>query len=151
MVRSLEEVFMLKALSLALQAANTGEIPVGAVVVRDGVIIGEGFNKRESLKDPTAHAEILALRSAASNTGDWRLSGCSMYVTLEPCPMCMGAILYSRIGALFYGASDDRYGASSGRVNLPEIYYDLGRLLVRGGVLKDECVNILSAFVKDLR
>src|SRR5215204_6315510 len=101
-----EEVFMRAALALAAQAAAAGEVPVGAVVVSDGEIIGRGYNQPIAAHDPTAHAEIVALRDAAQRLGNYRLGGCELYVTLEPCIMCGGAILHARIGRLIYGAPD---------------------------------------------
>jgi tRNA(adenine34) deaminase len=150
-MRSPDEGFMQRALVLAEKAFRMGEIPVGAVVVKDAEIIGEGFNERESRNDPTAHAEIVAIRSAAFFLRDWRVTGCSLYVTLEPCPMCMGAVLASRFGSLFYGASDERYGASTGRMNMPELYSDFHKLLVCGGIMEKECKALLTGFLKDLR
>ncbi|MPT46847.1 MAG: nucleoside deaminase [Sphingobium sp.] len=101
---------MKRALALARGAANAGEVPIGAVVVKDGIIIGEGENRNRRDNDPTAHAEIVAIRAAAARLGDFRLTGCDLYVTLEPCPMCAGAIAHARIDRLYYGASDEKGG-----------------------------------------
>jgi tRNA(adenine34) deaminase len=109
---------MREALALAQQAAEKGEVPVGAVVVKDGHVVGRGHNRPVSGNDPTAHAEIVALREAGSATGNYRLAGCTLYVTIEPCAMCAGAIMHARIGRLVYGAADSKAGACGSVVNL---------------------------------
>ena len=141
--------FMDHAISLAKTAAAKGEVPVGAVVVCDGEIIGEGYNRCEELSSPIAHAEILAIEAAAKTRQDKRLSGCSLYVTLEPCPMCAGAIVNSRIERVVYGAYDEKAGAFGTMLNLTE--YPLFKPTVEGGVLKEECSSILSEFFKKKR
>ena len=113
-----DEAFMREALMLARQAAESGEVPVGAVVVRDGRVIGRGYNRPVSKSDPTAHAEIVALREAGAATGNYRLAGCTLFVTIEPCAMCAGAIMHARIGRLVYGAADPKAGACGSVVDL---------------------------------
>lgn len=138
--------FMHAALSLAEQAAAAGEVPVGAVVVKDGEIIGRGFNHPISAHDPTAHAEIAALREAGQRLGNYRLSGCDLYVTLEPCVMCAGAILHARIGRLIYGAEDPKTGACGSVANLfaePRLNH---RTAVFGGLLAAEAGALLHQF-----
>ena len=140
-----DQVFMAEALKLASDSQEAGEIPVGAVVVKDGMIIGRGINRRESRKDPAGHAEIAALREAAESTGDWRLDGCALYVTLEPCPMCAGAICQSRIERVVYGAPDPSAGAFGGRFSLPDATGTGGPALT-GGVSVEACRGLLDAF-----
>jgi len=113
-----DENFMGEALALAIKAAGEGEVPVGAVVVKDGNVIGRGYNRPVSKNDPTAHAEIVALREAGAATGNYRLAGCTLYVTIEPCAMCAGAIMHARIGRLVYGAADPKAGACGSVVDL---------------------------------
>lgn len=137
---------MQAALALAGQAAAAGEVPVGAVVVLDGQVIGRGYNQPISTSDPTAHAEVLALRDAARHLGNYRLAGCDLYVTLEPCCMCVGAILHARIAHVVYGAADPKTGAAGSVVNL----FAQSRLnfhaQVRGGVMADEAGALLKTF-----
>lgn len=137
---------MRSALELALQAQAAGEVPVGAVVVRDGEIIGRGYNRPISSRDPTAHAEIAALREAALNLGNYRLGGCDIYVTLEPCVMCAGAILHARIARLVYAARDPKTGAC-GSVANPFADARLNHhTSVAGGILAEEGGVLLQAF-----
>ena len=146
-----DEEMMLKALELAKKAYSMGEIPVGAIVVDgDGNIIGEGYNRRESDNSPTAHAEMLAIEKAAETLGHWRLSECTLYVTLEPCPMCAGAIINSRLKRVVYGAFDDKGGACASVVNLFELPFN-HKPLVRSRVLEEECGEILTEFFCNLR
>lgn len=148
---TLDEEYMTKALSLAERAYVLGEIPVGAIVVSpEGEIIGEGWNLREQLQSPTAHAEILAIEQAAKALGSWRLSGCTLYVTLEPCPMCAGAIMNSRLKRVVYGAFDDKNGACSSVVNLFEERFT-HIPFVRSRILMQECGDILTRFFRELR
>lgn len=141
---------MRRALALGREAALLGEVPVGAVVVKSGEIIGEGYNRREVDNLPTAHAEILAIESAAKSLGSWRLTGCDIYVTLEPCPMCCGAIINARIARVYFGAFDAKAGAACSvqRMfslpynHLPELY---------AGIMEDECSEVLSGFFRGLR
>jgi tRNA(adenine34) deaminase len=143
--------FMERALALAREAASEGEIPVGAVVVKDGVIIGEGRNCAVAGSDPTGHAEIVALRSAAQQTGNYRLEGCTLYVTLEPCAMCAGAVLHARLARLVFGAADPKTGAAGSVVDLFSIQKLNHQTAVTAGVLEGECGAILSTFFSDLR
>lgn len=146
-----DEEYMEKALELAQKAASRGEIPVGAVVVdKDGKIIGEGFNRREELQSPTAHAEVLAIEQAAKTLHNRRLSGCTLYVTLEPCPMCAGAVMNAGLKRLVYGAFDDKNGACASVATLfDEKFTHIP--MVRSRVLKERCGEILSEFFKDKR
>ena len=143
--------FMQLALDLAMQAALNNEVPVGAIVVKDGVIIGRGSNAPIGLHDPTAHAEIIAMRQAAQYLGNYRLADCTLYVTLEPCAMCSGAMQHARIVKLVYGASDPKTGACGSVVNLmsePKLNHHCE---VISGVLADECGAVLTAFFKQRR
>ncbi|MDO9050313.1 MAG: tRNA adenosine(34) deaminase TadA [Methylotenera sp.] len=138
--------FMQQALELAHIAADAGEVPVGAIVVKDGVVIGRGSNAPISTSDPTAHAEIRAMRDAATHLGNYRLVDCTLYVTLEPCAMCTGAIQHARIARLVYGASDPKTGACGSVVNLmaePKLNHHTE---ITNGVLAQECGAMLSAF-----
>lgn len=146
-----DEEYMEKALLLAREAALREEIPVGAIVVdKDGAIIGEGFNRREELQSPTAHAEILAIESAAKTLKNRRLTGCTLYVTLEPCPMCAGAIMNAGLKRLVYGAFDDKNGACASVVTLfDEKFTHIP--MVRSRVLREKCGEILTNFFKDKR
>ncbi len=135
-----------EALDLARQAAEQGEVPVGAVVVKDGAVIGRGYNRPVSGRDPTAHAEIVALREGASATGNYRLTGCTLYVTIEPCAMCAGAILHARIGRLVYGAADPKAGACGSVVNLFADSRLNHHATVTGGVMAEGAGKLLQAF-----
>lgn len=146
-----DEQFMREALSLAQQAAELGEVPVGAIVVKDGVIVGRGSNAPIGSHDPSAHAEILALRDAANNIGNYRLVDCSLYVTLEPCAMCAGAIQHARIGQLVFGAKDPKTGACGSVVNLMAEDKLNHHTDVVAGVLENECGQLLSDFFKQRR
>lgn len=141
-----DEAFILAALEQAREAQAAGEVPVGAVVVKDGEIIGTGFNAPISRHDPAAHAEILALRDAANRLGNYRLPGCNMYVTLEPCAMCVGAMLHARIARLVYGAADPKTGACGSVINLfsePRLNH---HATVTAGVMAEECGALLGEF-----
>jgi len=138
--------YMQQALALAQQAAQAGEVPVGAIVVKDGIIIGRGSNAPIGTHDPTAHAEIRAMRDAAQHLGNYRLVDCTLYVTLEPCAMCSGAMQHARIARLVYGASDPKTGACGSVLDLmaePKLNHHTA---VTGGVLAQACGEILSAF-----
>ena len=138
--------YMRLAIGEAKKARDKDEVPVGAVIVRDGAVIGRGHNLRETQRDPTAHAEMIALKAAAGAVCDWRLDGCRMYVTLEPCPMCAGAIALARIDAVFFGAFDERIGCAG---SVYELCGDaqLGNgTSVIGGILEEECVALLKTF-----
>jgi tRNA(adenine34) deaminase len=141
-----DEIFMRAALDLARQAQEAGEVPVGAVVVRDGEIVGRGFNAPISRHDPSAHAEMLALRDAAERLGNYRLVGCELFVTLEPCMMCAGAIMHARIARVVYGARDLKTGACGSVLDAfaePRLNHHTA---VVGGVLAEECSATLSSF-----
>ena len=141
-----DEYFMRAALELARQAEQAGEVPVGAVVVKDGVIIGRGSNAPIGRHDPSAHAEMLALRDAAQNVGNYRLVGCELYVTLEPCLMCVGAMFHARIARVIFGASDPKTGAAGSVLDLFEEQRLNHHAEVLGGVLAAECGSVLSQF-----
>ena len=141
-----DDYFMREALSLARSAECLGEVPVGAVVVQGGVIVGRGFNSPIGESDPTAHAEIAALRDAARRLENYRLPGCELFVTLEPCAMCAGAILHSRIARVVYGARDLKTGVHGSVVDLFAVDRLNHHTSVVGGVLADECSQMLSAF-----
>jgi tRNA(adenine34) deaminase len=143
--------FMQVALDLAKQAAINGEVPVGAIVVKDGEIIGRGSNAPISLSDPSAHAEIQALRDAAKTMNNYRLIDCTLYVTLEPCVMCTGAIQHARIAKLVYGASDPKTGACGSVVNLMSENKLNHHTEVLGGVMAEECGKLLSTFFRERR
>lgn len=145
------EIFMREALAEAKKAADWGEVPIGAVVVRDGQIISRGHNMRETWKDPTAHAEIVALREAGRVLGGWRLAGCRLYVTLEPCPMCVGAVLLSRIDEVVFGAKEPKFGAAGSIVNLIETDRFNHRPQLTSGILAEECGMILKEFFRERR
>jgi len=141
-----DEVFMRAALEQARMAGTCDEVPVGAVVVLDGEIVGRGFNHPIGLHDPTAHAEVMALRDAAARLGNYRLPGCQLYVTLEPCAMCCGAIMHSRIARVVFGARDPKTGVAGSVIDLfaePRLNHHAD---VEGGLLADECGGLLSAF-----
>ena len=141
---------MQAALALAAEAAAEGEVPVGAVVVCEGEIVGTGRNRRENGKNALYHAEIEAIDNACKALGGWRLHKCDLYVTLEPCPMCAGAIINARIKTLIYGASDKKAGSAGSVTNLFELPYN-HRPEVIAGVMEEECAAILTAFFKQLR
>ncbi|OHX13160.1 tRNA adenosine(34) deaminase TadA [Chromobacterium sphagni] len=138
--------FMLQALQLAELAAVEGEVPVGAVVVKNGMVVGRGYNQPIGLHDPSAHAEMLALRDAARHLGNYRLDGCDLYVTLEPCPMCSGAILHARIARVLYGARDAKTGAAGSTVDLFANAQLNHHAAVFGGIEAERCAEQLSAF-----
>lgn len=140
-----------EALSLAEKASQLGEVPVGALVVSDGYIVGRGHDARESRRDPTAHAEVVAIREAAARLGSWRLSGCTLYVTLEPCTMCMGAVLSARLKWIVYGASSPKSGAVESVVELANVPQLNHRVRVRSGVRAEECAALLASFFEGLR
>ncbi len=142
---------MEKALLQARVAYKKGEVPVGAVVVKDGEIISRGYNLRESTNDPCAHAELLAMKKAAKKLNSWRLSGCTLYVTLEPCPMCTGLIINSRIDKVVFGAYDQKAGCCTTLYHLATDERFNHRAEVLGGVMEEECAKILSDFFKEKR
>ena len=138
--------WMRKALTLAARAEQAGEVPIGALVIRDGTLLGEGWNRPIGSHDPTAHAEIVALRAAAAAVADYRLGGATLYVTLEPCPMCASAIAHARIERLVFGAWDPRQGAAGSAFNLVSSDAMNHRVDTFGGVLSDECGALLRGF-----
>ena len=146
----MEEKFMKEALKQAKKAASIGETPIGAVIVHDGEIVARGYNKRETKKNALLHAEIIAINKACKKLGGWRLPRCEMYVTLEPCPMCAGAIINSRIKRLIYGAPDSKAGSFGSVVNMAELPYNHKPEIV-SGVCREECSEILSRFFRELR
>jgi tRNA(adenine34) deaminase len=150
---SLEEDlrWMGHALGLAQKAENEGEVPVGAVIVRDGVLVAEGWNRNISLSDPSAHAEIMALRSAGQSLQNHRMPGCVMYVTLEPCVMCVGALIHARLDGLVFGAPDPKTGALGGAYSLPQECPQNHALHYRGGVLEERSSELLKAFFRARR
>jgi tRNA(adenine34) deaminase len=143
---STHEHFMRLALQQAAAAASQGEVPVGAVIVRDHLVIAEAYNQREQLHDPTAHAERIAITQAAAVIGDWRLEGCTLYVTLEPCPMCAGAILQARLPVVVFGATDPKAGAVQTLYRLLTDERLNHRVQVHAGVCAAECGEILTQF-----
>ena len=145
------ETYMREALGLAAEAAREGEVPVGAVAVHDGRIVGRGRNARECGQDPTAHAEMIALREAAARLGAWRLSGVTLYATLEPCPMCAGALVNARVDRLVYGAADPKAGAVGTLYDIPRDARLNHQVDVTAGVLAEECGAMLRGFFAQRR
>ncbi len=146
-----DEAMMEHAIRMAGQAAQLGEVPVGAVVYRDGNILAVGYNLRESTADPTAHAEIIAMRQAAQQLGTWRLDDCSLAVTLEPCPMCAGAMVNARLGRLIYGATDPKMGCVDTLYQLCEEPRFNHRVKVIAGVKAEKCGKVLTEFFQSRR
>ncbi|HPY57076.1 MAG TPA: tRNA adenosine(34) deaminase TadA [Sedimentibacter sp.] len=147
----MDEVFMEEALKEAYKAYEINEVPIGAVIVRKGEIVGRGFNQKETLKDATLHSEITAIKDACKKLGGWRLPGCTMYVTLEPCPMCAGAIVNSRIERLVIGARDLKTGACGSVLDITNNKKLNHQPEVKFGVLEKECTGILQDFFIKLR
>ena len=145
-----EEFYMWEALTLAREAAAAGEVPVGCVIVRDGAIIGRGRNRREEKQAVSSHAELEAMAQANAAVGSWRLEGCELYVTLEPCPMCAGAIINARVPVVVYGAREPNFGSCGSVLNLFEERYG-HHPAIYGGVLADDCADVLRAFFGGLR
>ncbi|RZO23027.1 MAG: tRNA adenosine(34) deaminase TadA [SAR92 clade bacterium] len=143
--------FMIRALELAQQAADRGEVPVGAVVVRNGKIIGQGHNQPIVSHDPTAHAEIMAMRDASKNLSNYRLTGCDIYVTIEPCTMCVGAMVHARIRQIFFGALEPRAGALTSQLQLMKDGHFNHSILWEGGILADQCAAVLRDFFRQRR
>lgn len=151
LIQSNDDRFMREALRQAKRALAADEVPIGAVIVHDGGIIARAWNQVETLKDATAHAEMIALTQAQSAVGDWRLNECDLYVTKEPCPMCAGAIMHCRVRRVIFGCPDPKSGAAGGMWNLlqsPNLYH---RSEITSGVLGEECVQMLKAFFKEAR
>ncbi|MBE7034207.1 MAG: nucleoside deaminase [Ruminococcaceae bacterium] len=147
----MENKFMKIALQEAQKAIEEGEMPVGAVVVKDGEVIATGHNVRNELHDPTLHAEIVAIRKACEILEDWRLTDCDLYVTLEPCVMCSGTIINSRMRSVYFGAYDPEYGAAGGRIDLFSKAYFGSNTSVYGGIMEEECSSMLKNFFASLR
>jgi tRNA(adenine34) deaminase len=147
----IDEKWMRQALEQANRAAVLGEVPVGAVAVREGMIIGTGFNRKESDQDPSAHAEMLALRRAAAYLGNWRLIGVTLYSTLEPCPMCAGAMIQARLERLVYGAADTRFGADGSVIEVLSEPAFNHHVVVERGVLAAEAAELMQQFFRSLR
>lgn len=145
-----DEYFMRKALELANCAKKIGEVPVGALIVKDGVIISCAYNRREIDKNPLAHAEIIAIKNAASSLGCWRLNDCELYVTLEPCHMCTGAIINARIKRVIYGAYDLKAGCINSKADFNSMEFN-HKFLVTSGILENECSKVISSFFLQLR
>lgn len=149
-MNTIDEKFMREAILLAKEAADDDEAPIGAVIVRDGEIVGRGRNRREKDKNALGHAEIEAINDACKTLGGWRLIGCTMYVTLEPCPMCTGAIINSRIERVVFGAYDKKAGSCGSLINLFNLPYN-HKPILSGGFMEEECGSLLSEFFKKLR
>lgn len=147
----MDEIYMKAALDEAEKAYELLEIPVGAVIVKDGKIIGRGYNLKETGKDATLHAEIIAIKDACKNLGGWRLPGCTMYVTLEPCSMCAGALVNARLEKLVIGTRDPKTGACGSVINIVQMEHFNHQLDVEIGVLEKECTDILKRFFAELR
>ena len=146
----MENIYMKEAIALAMESENEGEVPVGAVIVKDGEIIARGRNRRETEKNALCHAEIEAINEACKKLGGWRLFGCDLYVTLEPCPMCAGAIINSRIKTVYFGAYDNKAGSFGSVADFNRIPYNHKPEIIEG-VMEEECSKLLSDFFKKLR
>ncbi len=143
--------FMKEAIKQARKAYELGEVPIGAVIVKDGKIIARAYNKREVLMSAHAHAEMLAIQKACKKENNWRLSGCTLYVTLEPCPMCAGAVINSRIDKIVYGAENPQSGACGTKISLPQMSLLNHTPEISGGVMQEECASIMNEFFKAVR
>ena len=151
MIEDVDVTFMCQAIELARKGRESNEVPVGAVVTFKGEIIGKGFNQCIQNHDPTAHAEIIAIRAAAKHVGNYRLNECNLYVTLEPCLMCFGALVHARISKLIYGADDIKTGAlqyNKDQINFKKLNH---KFEITSGILKEECAELLSSFFKEKR
>jgi tRNA(adenine34) deaminase len=146
-----DESFMRLALEAAAAAPSHGDVPIGAVAVREGAVLSTATNERELRRDPTAHAEVLALRAAASSLGEWRLQGVTLYVTLEPCPMCAGALVLARVARLVYGPQDPKAGAAYSLYNIVQDPRLNHRLEITPGVLEAECASLLTGYFEGRR
>lgn len=151
LINALDKKWMRYALSLAEQAAAEGEVPVGAVAVKNGQLVGQGYNRKEAANDPTAHAEMIALREAASALDNWRLLNVTLYSTLEPCPMCAGAMIQARLSRLVYGAKDTRFGADGTVVNVLNTSHFNHVVEVEKGIFESEAASLMQAFFRKLR
>jgi tRNA(adenine34) deaminase len=145
------EAYMQEALNEARKAFSENEVPIGAVIVKDGKIIGRGRNQRETLHDPTAHAEIMALRDAGTKNKDWNLVGSTIYVTIEPCPMCAGALINSRVNTLVYGASEPKFGCAGSQLNLLQFPGFNHQVKIIGPILEEQCKKLMKDFFQQLR
>ena len=145
-----DEIYMKRALEEAGKALENGDVPVGAVIVKNGREIASGFNNREARSDPSAHAEIEAIRQACTALGDWRLDGCTLYVTLEPCAMCTGACISARVSRIVFGAYDKKAGCCGSVADLTALHLD-SEPEVFGGILQEECESVLKEFFKERR
>jgi tRNA(adenine34) deaminase len=150
-LESVDEAFMRAALELAVEAGRRGEVPVGAVVVVDDAIVGEGFNQPIATHDPTAHAEIVAMRDAGRRVSNYRLSGATLYVTIEPCQMCVGAMVHARVARLVFGAREPKAGAIESAMRAHEHPSLNHRMIAVGGVLEEECRQVMQAFFESRR
>ncbi|WLD93433.1 tRNA adenosine(34) deaminase TadA [Alkalihalobacillus sp. AL-G] len=148
---TMDEFYMKKAIEIAHQASSLGEVPIGAVIVKDDNIIASGHNLRETEQRAIAHAELLAIDEACKSLGTWRLNECTLYVTLEPCPMCSGAIILSRVDRVVYGADDPKGGCAGTIMNLLDEPRFNHQAVITSGVLAEECGELLSAFFRTLR
>ena len=146
-----DEYFMQEAIRQAVKAYEADEVPVGAVVVREGAVIARAWNQVELLKDATAHAEMIALTAAEAAVGDWRLTGCTLYVTKEPCPMCAGALVHCRIDRVVFGADDPKGGAAGGAMNLLQFPTLNHGCDITSGVMEPDCRSLLQTFFKEKR
>lgn len=146
-----DSIYMRQAIDQAHNAWALGEVPVGAVLVRDGTVVATGFNQPIGTHDPTAHAEVMALRAAAALSGNYRLPGCDLYVTLEPCAMCAGAMIHARLARVIFGAADPKTGACGSIINLFESVKLNHHTQVVGGVLADDCASVLKEFFAERR
>ena len=151
MLANSDEEFMRAALALADEARERGEVPVGAVLVMDGEILGRGYNQPVSRNDPTAHAEVVALREAGRQSGNYRLPGSTMYVTIEPCQMCVGAMVHARVARVVYGTPEPKAGAIESAMRAHEHPSLNHRLAATGGVLETDCRDVIQAFFKERR
>ncbi len=147
----MEEKFMTQAIKIAVKGLKYDEVPIGAVIVKDGEIIARAHNKKETKDCAVAHAEIIAIQQAVKKVGNWRLHGCDIYVTLEPCPMCAGALINSRIDGIYFGAYDPKAGCCGTLYNLPEDERFNHRCKVQGGIMEKECAELLSNYFKQKR
>jgi tRNA(adenine34) deaminase len=149
--QQIDERYMKSAIDAAMIAKENGDVPIGAVIVHQGQIIAKAYNQREQLKDPTAHAEIIALTQAAAALESWRLNGCTIYVTLEPCPMCAGALVLARVDRLVFGCDDPKAGAIKSLYNIVQDKRLNHRLEITSGILAEECSAILTDFFRKKR
>lgn len=146
-----KEYFMNEALKEAIKAYKKEEVPVGVVIVKDDKVVARAYNQKEEKNSPIKHAEIIAIEKACKKLENWRLNDCEMYVTLEPCPMCAGAIINSRINKIYIGAAQEKTGACGSKVNIIEEYKTESKIDVEFGILKDKCLKLVQDFFKELR